>query len=649
MPVRSLLLRFLLVCAVAWLVAGPGWIVRAAAAPADPLASLRAGHPRLLITAESWSTVKGRAQADPQLNQLLASLVAEAQALLRRPPLEYRKTGRRLLAVSREIEDRVLLLASAWHLTGDERFVRRAEAEMLAACAFADWNPSHFLDTAEMTAALALGYDWLHGSLRPEARATIREAIIRLGLRPGIDPRKPHNRWQDNTNNWNQVCWGSLTLGALAVAEDEPALARDILSAARRGIVHGLSAYQPDGVYPEGPSYWSYGTSYQVLMIAALESALGEDWGLTASPGFLASAGALRQVQGPTGLFYNFADGGEHGEFEPALFWFARKTGDAGLLQDNAALLRRLGAAPHRLASALGSRFTPLAPIWWPEDGLKSQAPDLPLAWLGRGPNPIIAFRSSWTDPRALYLAAKGGRADGSHAHMDAGSFILESNGVRWASDLGSQNYESLESKKIDLWNRSQDSQRWQVFRLGNHGHGSLTIDGRLHRVNGHARFLRFSPGRPGNPAGEAVLDLSPVFAGQARLVRRGFRFAPSEGVIVHDELAGLAPGSRVRWAMITRTKVSLDGASATLRQDTETLRARISQPAGATFRVLPADPPKDGFNAPNPGASILYAEAVAAPDGTVAFTIEFVPGLQLPEKVPSLPPLESWGQPMVP
>lgn len=59
---------------------------------------------------------------------------------------------------------------------------------------------------------------------------------------------------------------------------------------------------------------------------------------------------------------------------------------------------------------------------------------------------------------------------------MDAGSFVYEKNGVRWAMDLGMQNYFSLESKGVDLWNQSQEGQRWDVFRLNNMAHNTLTI-----------------------------------------------------------------------------------------------------------------------------------------------------------------------------
>ncbi len=63
-------------------------------------------------------------------------------------------------------------------------------------------------------------------------------------------------------------------------------------------------------------------------------------------------------------------------------------------------------------------------------------------------------FRTSWTDPDAMYLAAKGGRADLNHGHMDAGSFVFEADGVRWAIDLGGVNYNAYEQRGIRLFDR---------------------------------------------------------------------------------------------------------------------------------------------------------------------------------------------------
>ena len=272
-------------------------------ARATELAPLRRDHPRLLAAPEQWQQLRQRLTMEPDLAAYHQALMGAARELLPQPVLRYQKTGRRLLHVSREAVHRVLLLAYAWQITGEDSFARRAEAEMLAVAAFPDWNPSHFLDVGEATTALALGYDWLFDALTPATRTKIRQAIDQHGLRPGLEA-KPKG-WWTSENNWNQVCLGGLTLGALAIAEDDPVAAEAILARARSGITHGLAPYAPDGVYPEGPSYWAYGTSYQVLMIAALGSALGTDWGLSAAPGFLASAGAYLQTTGPSGRHYN--------------------------------------------------------------------------------------------------------------------------------------------------------------------------------------------------------------------------------------------------------------------------------------------------------------------------------------------------------
>lgn len=601
----------------------------------DPLAGLRPGHPRLIATPDDWTYLAARLGSDPLLRAQHEGLLAQAREILPLPPVTRVLTGRRLLSVSRTLLARVTTLGYAWRLTGDRAFVERAEAEMLAAAAFSDWNPSHFLDVAEATAALALGYDWCHDGLSPAARARIREAIVTKGVQPGLDPEARHNRWHRNRHNWNQVCFGGLTLGVLAIAEDEPELARRLLTLARDGIGHGLAPYAPDGVYPEGPSYWIYGTSYQVLMIAGLESALGTDWGLAASPGFLPSVHAFLQATAPSGRFYNFADGGEGGGLVSVVYWFARKLDDPGLLLFN----RR---ALESGSMARGNRFSPLVALWWPDRA--AAEPTLPLHWQGRGPNPIGVFRESWSDPAALYVAFKGGSADLNHAHMDAGSFILEADGVRWAIDLGAQEYNSLESKGISLFGRTQDAQRWGVYRLNNLSHSTLTIGGQHHRVEGRARITHFAAD-PGSP--RALVDLTPVFGGQAGSVRRGFQVLPGRRVLIQDELTGLAPGTRVRWQMPTRAQVTVNGTNAHLAEQGQTLHARLLADGGA-FTVGPADPPADDFNAPNPGVSLLAVDLVAPANGTLRIAVVLAPGPQ-PSAGPELVPLDEWATSLPP
>jgi len=489
--------------------------------------------------------------------------------------------------------------------------------EMLNLAAFQDWNPSHFLDTAEMTAALAIGYDWLFDVLSASTRASLRQAIIARGIDPALDRKAGWNGWQRAENNWNQVCFGGLSLGALAIAEEEPARARELLERARTNNVTGLRPYAPDGIYPEGPGYWSYGTTYQVLLLSALESALGTDWNLSARPGFLPSAAALVQQTGPTGRAYNFSDGGDGVAIRTALFWFAQKLNRPDLVFFQHQLLQQRLADKQQAMPE--EHLLPLLAKWTATLPNPIPPPALPLAWRGDGPNPIGVFRSSWTDSNALFFAFKGGSARVNHGHMDAGSFVLEADGVRWACDLGSQDYYSIESKGWDLFKRTQDSDRWRVYRLNNFSHNTLTLGGQLHNMAGDARITEFT-------TNSATVDLTAIFAGQAETVTRHFSVGEGRSVLIRDEITGAKPGLAVRWQMVTRAEVRLTGDNARLTAEGRALGAKVMAPAGAGFEVANAQPPEDGVNQRNPNTRILAVDTIVPASGKLTLAIRLQP-----------------------
>ena len=189
--------------------------------------------------------------------------------------------------------------------------------------AFKDFNPAHFLDTAEMTFGLAIAYDWLYDSWTPDQRATIRRAIVELGLKPGLKIYRSGKAWPKSDFNWNQVCNGGMTVGALAVADEEPALCGEILHDAIASVPLAMASYAPEGAWGEGPGYWSYATIYNVRMIAALESAMGSDFGLPKTPGFDETALFPIYMTGPNGLWFNFSDCSPKASASPCLFWLA--------------------------------------------------------------------------------------------------------------------------------------------------------------------------------------------------------------------------------------------------------------------------------------------------------------------------------------
>jgi len=168
-----------------------------------------------------------------------------------------------------------------------------------------------------VTAAMALGDDWLDDALSADEHRAVHQAIITHGLTPGRRAYRDDDSWTKAQHNWNFVCNGGLVLGALAVAEDEPKLAGHIISNACQSMQHALERFGPDGGWEEGPSYWNYATRYAVYAMAALQSATGDDAGLSNARGFNRTGMFRIHVQGPTRKLFNFGDCAEHTASSP--------------------------------------------------------------------------------------------------------------------------------------------------------------------------------------------------------------------------------------------------------------------------------------------------------------------------------------------
>ncbi len=555
----------------------------------DRLTQLPA-HPRLILREGDVERLRVSVEQVPQMKRLYDYLLNRADKALDAPLSERKKQGKRLLTVSRNVLDRVLHCSLAYLLTGESEYAVRAEQEMLAAADFMDWNPSHFLDVGEMTAALALGYDWLYDRLSEESRRAIEQAIVEKGL---CGAESDSQMWfYRRENNWNQVCNGGLTLGALAVAERAPEVAADIIKKSLATISLGLRPYGPDGVYPEGYSYWSYGTWYQVVLIEALRTALGESYDMEHAAGFLQSADFMTYAVAPSGKSFNFSDCGSGAvHLNLLLAWFAAERGDMSLLY------REFESLKSDRIRVLEPRLFPIAMLFLSRCDLSGITPPKGDFWYSKGEQPLFMYRSGWRSSSDAYLAAKGGSASLSHAHMDAGSFIYEWGGVRWSCDLGSQNYYSLESRGVKLWAMGQDSQRWDVFRLGNISHSTLSVEGERHLCAGSAEMTEIydTPECHG-----AKFDMSSVLNG-VRRAERTLTIDGSHSVMVEDALEA-EQACRVRWVMCTPAEpMVVDNRTILLSSGGRKLRVEVLSPRRVKAFVLSNDPPHD-YDAPNKG-----------------------------------------------
>ena len=592
-------------------------------------------HPRILMLKGEENAIKKTISADATWTKLQQAILTECDNLISVPPVERIQIGRRLLDKSREALRRLFFLSYAYRMTQQPKYLERAEKEMLAIAAFSDWNPSHFLDVAEMTMAMAIGYDWLYNNLSSNSRAIIKEAILKKGIEPSLDPK--NSGWLRAEHNWNQVCNAGMTYGAMAIYEDHSDLSKQIINRAIESIVLPMKDYSPDGAYPEGYGYWGYGTSFNVMFISAVEKLFKKDFGLSNQPGFLKTAAYLENMTGPSGNPFNYSDAGSGGGLQPAMFWFANKLNDPSLLW--AERSRLMKEAPN---SYVKNRLLPAIFLWSSGVSINKITEPKSTMYVGKGKVPVALMRTSWTDTAAIFVGMKGGSASVNHAHMDIGSFVMEADGVRWAMDFGMQDYESLESKGIRLFGRSQDAERWNVFRYNNLVHNTLTVNNKHQLVSGHAPLTESSTAPSFM---HAITDMSDVYKGQLSKAIRGIAIVDKQYVVVRDEIETRDTANTViRWTLLTPGEVKIiDNNKAELTKNGKKLILQVQEPLQVTMKTWPTDPPKS-YDAPNPGTALVGFEIELPANSKTAITVALIPAKIEKHATKKIQPLQKWS-----
>ncbi len=579
-------------------------------------------HPRLILTPSHVDQVKARLSSSELMQELHAFQLAMADTLEAAPLITYQKTGRRLLGTSRHYLKRMLYLGYAYQLTGDKKYAIKAEKEMVTAAGFESWNPSHFLDVAEMTTALSIGYDWCYPALSDAAKAKIRTAIFEKGIRPSFI--EPKHWWHTTDNNWGQVCHTGMAFGAWAIYEHWPDTAQLVIDRSRAGIRVPASAYAPSGAYPEGPMYWEYGTSYHALFIDAHETLYGDTHPLEVSEAFESTADFFLHVHGPAAAF-NWGDGGPRHYFSATQFWFAQRQRDTALLYLQMPLLRDILDGKRTLkALSHGQRLFPMTITWLSR--LEGDGVEVPSqrSWFAGGKCPVAFHRTSWA-PGGMFLAVKGGSANVSHAHMDAGQFVLDAHGIRWAYDLGGHNYEALEKEGLDIWGKHQQSDRWKIFRYNNKSHNTLVVNGQLQRVEGKCEIIEniVSPGYRASK-----VDMTPAFRHQLDSVVRTVAIVGEDHFLIKDYLQNLdTAASNVRWAFLTYDSIKfLSSRMATIHKEDHLMQVEIKQPVGSRLQTYSAQPDLLPYEPPNEGFVMLGFELELEPGASETLEIHLTP-----------------------
>ncbi|MBR6826293.1 MAG: heparinase II/III family protein, partial [Oscillospiraceae bacterium] len=537
-------------------------------------------HPRILARDEDFLRIRKNIEENDYLRTVYARVYLYCTQQLSEPVCEYvLPDGVRLLDISKKASQRITWMAMLYKITGEARFADRAIEEMLAVCAFPDWHPKHYLDVGQMAYGVGLGYDWLYHELTATERKTISSALYNYAV-----ATSPGQWYKTLNSNWNPWCHGGVTIAACAVYEDYPTQCAEFLAGAVTDIQKSLEVFAPMGAFPEGPGYSQVGTLFSALMFESFETVLGTDFGLSDMEGFKESGKYLRAMTGFVNSF-NYGDGSEAILDGAVHHWFAKRYN-----------MPELSLYEMEVQSQSWDEHLEL--LWFDPlilDGVEEDAGQNDYLMYSNEGQSIASFRSETEDAYQIYAAIKGGYNSTSHADMDVGTFVMEAMGIRWFTDLGSDNYNLPGYGTYNAQTGyAEDIGRWTYYRKRAEGQNTLVINPSAKGGQSSHALCQITDFKSGYDGGHAVVDMLNAYSPYgATAVKRGIAlFDNRSRVMLRDEIT-CKSASEIYWFAHTKAQitVSADGKTAELTQDGKTLLATIVEPSNGKFTSMTADP----------------------------------------------------------
>ncbi len=487
-------------------------------------------------------------------------------------------------------------LSFLWQVTGEEKYAHAAYEIMDNMAEVKNWRPGEFLICSETMTAMAIGYDWCYDYLTTIEGATekIENAIFEKGVMTGVTAYQGTDEgvinndvfgrrgWIYATTNWNHISNAGCGIAAIALMDKFPEECSQLVSDTIYSIELGNENYYPDGGYLEGPSYWAYGTNYLTWYMMALDEAMGTTYGIISQPGIAQTCYYRPYVTGITdnpsapGIKrqWNYHDSGT-GLISSAMYmWFADKLKDPNLAGLRYQELKDLVDANLDPTLSGYESATAYDLLFYNNDNFNLNI-NMPLDRYFKGIQTVF-MRSDWNDKNAIYTGLHAGQNNVNHGQMDTGNFIIEADGIRWAHDLGMDNYQLPQY----FW-RGQWSGRYNYYRERAESHNTIVINPDQYAdqlYNSNSPIIRYETRAEG---AIAVADMYPAY-GSARVKEayRGLLFTDNRtAIVVQDEIQMSKP-SEFYWFVTTMLNnvinISKDGRSAVFKNGEKRMHVQI-------------------------------------------------------------------------
>jgi len=549
-------------------------------------------HPRLIMTETDFDNLKTYVQNVPFIKSAYSSVKTLADSLIDTPVYPYKKSDG--LRLDRNPVQYLVPLALTYKITGETKYLERLWLELENVCTYRDWNPTHDIDVGDFGRPVALVFDWCYDDFTPEQRRVIRNGMVRCGIHVMINHMRNGSGFTTSTNNHNTVTGSGLGMIALAIADEEAysSIANEVINRLRDIMPKNLDIFAPEGICPEGPSYWAYGNDAFFQYQSACFSALGTDFGFSDMSGLDKTGAWLIDTNSASDLSFNFGDASRKPVISSSLMWLAD-------------LYNQPSLASYRMSKTDIESAGWLDMIFY-RDGIEKSEDNAGFALdaIYNGEQSTGSIRSTWDNSYGNSILFKGGGGGAtSHADLDAGTFVLDSMGERWIEDLGSDTYilPGMFSGNSDT------SGRWRWYRKRAEGHNTLVVNPKYDSVrysdqNANARcritdLLSFETGAYATVDLTDAYNTAEIVTGTGTVtyetpveeVVRGYALINNRSTfIIQDEIKNNEPAEFYSfYHTMADVDVSDDGKSAVMTLNGKKMRVTLASPSDAKLTLM--------------------------------------------------------------
>ena len=508
-------------------------------------------HPRLVATEADFARLRREVKENAHKARWFKTLLEYCEQIKNKPTLRYElRDGVRLLYVSWDLQNYSTALAMAYKLTGDRKYFDYAWPHLEACAKMPDWNPSHHIDVGTLAYGYAIAYDWFYDIMTDEQRTIMEKGAynnVFYTVNRAVEDKDTAYTTVLMTNNHNVFCNAGVMATVLAFMDVYPEVASKIGADVVRILEAFMDKFAPNGAYYEGPYYAETAINYTVRVFAAMQPILGNLYGLDKAQGFDKIADFVVLLQSDVASF-NFADSKMSLLAIAGMFWIFNHYGRHGLKDDLAAKNFKLPP----------SQTVTEALLWYnvEDDGECNLATEVHYP-----DEEIISMRDEYRDGQT-FVGIKAGKTVYAHSHLDAGSFVFDAKGRRWAYDFGQDNY-----------NLYYKYSHWDVFRLRAESHNNLVINPDMtpgYVLGSEAPVSEFTVT---DNAVKTVIEKTALYGAErgVEYARRGYLFVDGRSSLVIRDEVKLTRTSSLIWLMYTDAVIEIDGNVATLRDKVDT------------------------------------------------------------------------------